>query len=491
MNQQGLALNRIVNLLNNIKMKRITTLIALAALFCSPLSGVGVESDSIPQKEESTLIYKINIMEDIMPSSWRYIQRGFAEADELNAEIILIHLNTYGGLVNMADSIRTKILNSPKPVWVFVDNQAASAGALISIAADSIYMRQGASIGAATVVDQTGAAAPDKYQSFMRSIMRATAEAKGKVPVIENGDTVYKWRRDPRIAEAMVDQSIYIEGVVDTGKILTFTTEEAIRWGFCEGKAESVSELISNVGITKYKLVEFKPTTIDKLIGLLTSPVVSGLLIMLIVGGIYFELQTPGVGFPIAISIIAAILYFAPLYIEGLAENYELVIFIIGIILIAVEIFVIPGFGVAGISGIILVIVGLTVAMIDNDIFRDARPFAWVEILKPLALVGFSLLSGLILSIILSKRLITSPTFPSLMLGSSLSQEDGYVSIDKHQKDMLGKVGIANTVLRPSGKVEIDDEIFDAISEDGFINKGDKVKVIKDEAGQIYVMRNE
>lgn len=424
-----------------------------------------------------------------MPAAWRITQRGFDEAAEQNADIIIIHMNTYGGMVNMADSIRTKILNSTIPVWVFIDNQAASAGALISIAADSIYMRQGGSIGAATVVNQTGEVAPDKFQSFMRSTMRATAEAKGKVPVIVDGDTTYKWRRDPRIAEAMVDPSVYIEGIIDTGKVLTFTTEEAIRWGYCEGKAESVAELIENVGIRDYKLVEFKPTLIDKIIGLLTSPVVSGLLIMLIVGGIYFELQTPGVGFPLAVSVLGAILYFAPLYIEGMAEHYELIIFIVGLILIAVEVFAIPGFGVAGISGIILVIIGLTVALIDNDIFRDVRPFSWIEILQPLALVAFSILAGLIGSIILSRKLITSPAFPGLALNSSLTQEEGYIGVDKHQKDMLGKTGIAVTVLRPSGKVQINDEIFDAVSDEGFINKNEEVKVIKDEAGQIYVMR--
>jgi membrane-bound serine protease (ClpP class) len=445
-------------------------------------------NDSIPEKQK-TLIYKINIKEDIMPAAWRHIQKGFSEANELNAEAILIHLNTYGGLVNMADSIRTKILNSVLPVWVFIDNQAASAGALISIAADSIYMRQGGSIGAATVVNQTGEVAPDKFQSFMRSTMRATAEAKGKYPVLENGDTIYKWRRDPKIAEAMVDPSVYIEGIIDTGKVLTFTTEEAIQWGYCEGKAESVKELIESLGFDNYKIVEFKPTAMDKVIGFLTNPMISGLLIMLVVGGLYFELQTPGIGFPLGIAVLGAILYFAPLYIEGLAENYEIIIFIIGLALIAIEIFAIPGFGVAGISGIILVLIGLTVAMIDNDIFRDVRPFSWIEIVRPMMVVAVSLFSGIILSIVLSRRLIASPTFPGLALNSSLTQEEGYIGIDKHQKDMLGKTGVALTVLRPSGRVQIDEEIFDAISEDGFIDKGEGVKVIKDEAGQVYVMK--
>ncbi|MDY0199037.1 MAG: NfeD family protein [Tenuifilaceae bacterium] len=468
-------------------LKRFALLFAVLALTVS----FSFSATDTTDVSSGKLVYKINIKEDIMPAAWRHVQRGFKEASELKADIMLIHMNTYGGLVNMADSIRTKLLNSPIPVWVFIDNQAASAGALISIAADSIYMRSGASIGAATVVNQDGEVAPDKFQSFMRSTMRATAEAKGKIPIVIKGDTVMKWRRDPKIAEAMVDPSVYIEGIIDTGKVLTFTADEAIEWGYCEGKAESVSEIFSINGIDEYSIVEFKPTLIDKLIGLLTSPVVSGLLIMVIVGGIYFELQTPGIGFPLTIAVIAAVLYFAPLYVEGLAEHYELIIFIVGLILIAVEIFAIPGFGVIGISGIILVLLGLTAAMIDNDIFRDIRPFSWIEVVRPLMIVTFSLFSGLIASIVLSKRLISSPAFPGLALKHSLTEEEGYVGIDKRQKGLQGKVGTAITVLRPSGKIEINNEIFDAVSEDGFINKGEAVKVTKDEAGQVYVLRND
>jgi membrane-bound serine protease (ClpP class) len=468
-------------------MIRLVISLLISILFSMPFIGYS-NPDSIPESK-GKLIYKINIKEDIMPAAWRHVQRGFGEANDLNADLVLIHLNTYGGMVNMADSIRTKILNSSIPVWVFIDNQAASAGALISIAADSIYMRQGASIGAATVVNQTGEVAPDKFQSFMRSTMRATAEAKGKVIIVENGDTTYKWRRDPRIAEAMVDPSVYIEGIIDTGKVLTFTTEEAIKFGFSEGKAESIKEIFEITGIDDYTIVEFKPNLLDKMIGFLTHPMISGLLIMLIVGGIYFELQTPGIGFPLGIAVLGAILYFAPLYLEGLAEHYELIIFIVGLGLIAVEVFAIPGFGVAGISGIILVLIGLTGAMIDNDIFRNLKPFSWIEIVLPLAVVAGALFAGLLGSILLSRKLITSPAFPGLSLTSSLSSEEGYVGIDTHQKDVLGRIGIAVTVLRPSGKVQIDDQIFDAVSDEGFINKDEKVKVIKDEAGQIYVVR--
>lgn len=474
----------------------LTLLVCLCSFATLAVSEVSNRPDSIANAQQqlsgttgsaSTIVYKINIKESIMPAAWRHVQRGFEEARVKEADIILIHMNTYGGMIDVADSIRTKILNSTTPVWVFIDNQAASAGALISIACDSIYMRSGASIGAATVVNQTGEVAPDKFQSFMRGVMRATAEAKGRDTLVVDGDTIVKWRRDPRIAEAMVDPSIYISGVSDTGRVLTFTTHEAIEHGFCEGTVESIPELLRNAGISEYTLFEFKPTPMDRFIGFLTNPMVSGILIMLIVGGLYFELQTPGIGFALGVAILASVLYFAPLYVEGLAEHYEIIIFIIGLALLALEIFAIPGFGVAGISGIILIVISLTIAMIDNNIFRDLRPFAWIEIVRPLVVVSLSLFTGFVLSIILSRKLLVSPTFPALALNSSLSGEDGYIGIDLHQKEMIGREGTTSSVLRPGGKVEIGNEVFDAVSDSGFIDKGVKVRVVKDEAGQLYV----
>jgi membrane-bound serine protease (ClpP class) len=262
--------------------------------------------------DSTFLIYRLNIREEIAPSAWRQTKKAFAEADSLKADLILIHMNTYGGTVVDADSIRTKILNSLIPVWVFIDNNAASAGALIAIAAASIFMRPGANIGAATVVNQTGEKAPDKYQSYFRSIMRSTAQSHGADTIVQGTDTIIKWFRDPLIAEAMVDEDVYIKGVVDTGKILTFTAVEAVKHGFCEGIVENIEELLEQANIKKYEIKEFKPTRIDKIIGFLTHPIVSGILIMAIIGGIYFELQTPGIGFPLIVAVLAAIGYFAP-----------------------------------------------------------------------------------------------------------------------------------------------------------------------------------
>ncbi|MGC9374337.1 MAG: NfeD family protein [Bacteroidales bacterium] len=439
------------------------------------------------------IVYVFSINEDIAPPMWRLTQKSFEEAYALKANYIIIKLNTYGGMVNMADSIRTKILESPIPVYVFITNNAASAGALISIAADSIYMKKGAKIGSASVVDQSGKIMPEKYQSYMRSTMRATAEAHGKDTIIKGNDTIVKWHRDPLIAEAMVDPSIFIENISDTGKIVAFTANEAMEYGYCEAILESIHEIVAHAGIKNYDIYEYKPTSLDKFIGFLINPAIQGILIMLIVGGIYFELQSPGIGFPLAAAILGAILYFAPLYLEGLAENWEMVIFVIGLILIILEIFVIPGFGIAGISGIILAFSGLVLSMVDNIIFEFE--FHAMEaigmVLKSFMIVAISIFIAFIVSLYLSQKVLTSNTFSWIVLHSTQKKDEGYVGVDRKQKDVIGQTGIALTNLRPSGKVEIKDEMYDAKSEIGFIEKGQKVKVINYSSGQIYVVKIE
>ena len=438
-----------------------------------------------------TKVYKFDIKQDIGPPIWRQTKDAFSEAKEWDADIFLIHMNTYGGMVVHADSIRTAILNSETPVYVYIDNNAASAGALISIACDGIYMRTGANIGAATVVNQTGEAMPDKYQSYMRSTMRATAESHGKDTLIQNGDTIVKWKRDPRIAEAMVDPRTYIENVIDTGKVLTFTPNEAIKNGYCEGIANSVEEVLEQLKVEEYVIKEYEPSGIEKIIDFMLNPMLHGLLIMIIIGGIYFELQSPGIGFPLIASIIAAVLYFSPLYLEGLAANWEIILFIVGVALLGVEIFVIPGFGVAGVSGIIFIISGLSLSLIDNVNF-DFEPRHIKALLGAILLVTFSMFASIIISINLSKRLFAGSGFlGKLALKAEGKIEEGYIGVDMSPKSMVGQKGICSTDLRPSGKVTIDDEIYDAKSEDGFINKGTEVQILRYETGQIYVIKSD
>ncbi|MCK5821113.1 MAG: nodulation protein NfeD [Bacteroidales bacterium] len=420
---------------------------------------------------DTVKIYTVEMKQMVDKALWRLTQRAHERAEDWGADLILIQMNTYGGLVDMADSIRTKILNSSIPYWVFIDNNAASAGALISIACDSIYMRPGANMGAATVVNQTGEQQPDKYQSYMRSTMRSTAEAKG---------------RNPRIAEAMVDPALFVENVSDTGKVLTFTPREAMEWGFCEGEAESMEDLLSKAGIQSYVIKADHQTALDWIIGLLLSPALQGILILLIIGGIYFEMQTPGIGFALIASVMGALLYFAPLYLEGLAANWEILIFVAGVVLVLVEIFAIPGFGIAGVSGIVLIVSGLSLSLVGNVVFDfDNVPF--IDLFQAFAFVIFFFFLSVLLSIWLGQKLITSSPFSFLALHADQKRADGYVSVPLETRSLVGKEGEAYSILRPSGKVIIKGEVYDAVAESSWIEKGSMVKVIRQETTQIYV----
>lgn len=422
---------------------------------------------------------KVEIMQEIAPLATREMRKAMQLADDLNAAGVLIHMNTYGGLLLEADSIRTMILNSTRPVWVFIDNNAASAGALISIACNSIYMRKGANIGAATVVTQGGEAAPDKYQSYMRSMMRATAEARG---------------RNPDIAQAMVDGDIVVEGVNEKGQVVTFTTTEAMKHGFCDGTAETIKEALALAGIENARIESVKLGLVDRFLGFLMNPAVSGILILIIIGGIYYELQTPGIGFPILASVVAALLYFAPLYLEGLAENWEILLFIVGLILLGVEIFVLPGFGVAGISGVLLIIAGLTLSLVRNVSFdftlTDSKSFTFALMRVLAGLVGFVLLAA-----ILGKSILQSNLFSRIVLKDTL--DDSRVDAlhrnteeSARNESLAEKEGNAITDLRPQGKIKLDTgDILPATTMGEFIKKGGRIKVIREEANMLLVRR--
>lgn len=469
-------------------MKKLVASLTTALIFAFITAGTMTAQETA---DTSTLVYLCKMDKMIAAPLWRSVKKSFLQADTMNADYMLIQMNTYGGQVDIADSMRTLILNYRIPVIVFIDNQAISAGALIAIAADSIYMRPGGSIGAATVVNQTGEKMPDKYQSFMRGMMRATAEAHGKKPVVTDGDTIWVWHRDPEIAQAMVDPSIVIEGIVDTGQVLTLTPLEAIKYGFCEGEAKTVDEALAKAGIKEYTIRELKLTLADKIIMLLVNPAVSGLLIMLIIGGIYFELQSPGVGLPLAAAITGALLYFAPLYLEGMAQNWHLIIFIAGIILVLIEIFAIPGFGVTGVLGIVGIVTGLAFVMIDKIVFRFGPSIDGVrEVVSAFAIVLVSALLSFALSLWLSKKLFSpNRLFGSLALETSARQSDGFISFDTEKLiALVGKTGTAHTVLRPSGKVIIDGEVYSAVAETGFITRGSAITVRREEQGQLYVV---
>ena len=442
-------------------MKRI--IILLLQLFCIA---------SAIYSQEETKIYLFKVEEDIAQPAVMRVEKALEKAKENQSDLLIMQLNTFGGELAAADKIRTMLLQSEIPVWAYIDNNAASAGALISIACERIYMHSGSSIGAATVVNQTGEVQPDKYQSYMRSMMRATAEARG---------------RRPDIAEAMVDPDVEVKDIVDSGKVLTFTTEEAIANNYCEGQAESVKELLEKAGVQNYVIEEQHYTFIEKVINFLINPMISGLLIMLIIGGIYFEFQSPGIGFPLAMAVLGALLSFAPLYLEGLAANWEIILFVVGIALLALELFVIPGFGVAGVGGIIFIVGGLALSLVGNIGF-DFSGVPTIDMIQSFSTVIIAISVSFPLAIWLGKRLFVNTTIgDKLALVAEQKSSEGYTVSQPEFNSLVGSQGVAETILRPSGKVRIGTEVYDAVAQVSYIEKGEKIRVVMHENSNLVV----
>ena len=434
-------------------------LISILVIFLFTLSAFG--SDSL------TVFYRIRLDQDIDPSSQRLVTLGLEKAREAQADYILLDLDTYGGAVNAADSIRSAILRYEKPVVAFVNMQAASAGALISIACDSIYMKTGSSIGAATVVSQTGEVMPDKYQSFMRGMMRATAEANG---------------RDPHIAESMTD----------TANVLSLTPTEAIAVGFCEGICENeyeVAEKVSGGNAFVIKSMEDDMTWLDRLIQLLLNPLLQSIFMMMIIGGIFVEIRTPGIGLPLVTAIVGALLYFAPAYIGHLAQSWEILLFVVGLILIAVEIFVLPGFGVCGISGIIAVIVALAFSMVDNlEFFHWDGSINLRPIIQPLGIVVLSAAAAVFGSVWIVRKLYETRSFDHIALRQEMKADEGFTGVVSDLEIYVGQGVTVFTDMRPGGKVMTSDSrILEAtLRFGGYASKGEILKVVSAEQGRLY-----
>ncbi len=417
--------------------------------------------------DSSLVIYRIRLDQDIDKSSQRLVTLGLEKATEASADYVLLDIDTYGGAVDAADSIRSAILLHDTPVIAYVNMQAASAGALISIACDSIYMKTGSSIGAATVVDQAGNVMPDKYQSFMRGMMRSTAQATG---------------RDPKIAESMTD----------TANVLTLTPSEAVKVGYCEGIAESYQEVASVLaGGQEYIVRDMSEdmTWLDRLIQFLLNPFLQSIFMMMIVGGIFVEIRTPGIGLPLLTAVIGALLYFAPAYVGHLAEYWEILLFVAGLVLVALEIFVIPGFGVAGISGIVLVVASLALSMVDNaELWRwDGTLNLW-PIVRPMGIVILSATAAIFASVWLVRKLFATRSFDHIALRQEMKASEGFTGVVLGLESIVGEEVTVFTDMKPSGKVKASDgHIYEAtLKFGGFASKGESLKVVSSEQGRLY-----
>jgi membrane-bound serine protease (ClpP class) len=401
-----------------------------------------------------------------------YVTRVLKE--HADAAAIVFDINTLGGRVDAAIQIRDALLDSKVKTVAFVHPRAISAGALISLACDVIAVGQGASIGAATPIQmgEDGAKpVEEKMVSYFRTEMRTTAEAKKR-----RGD----------IAEAMVDASVEIPGISPAGKLLTLDNEGALKWAIADLAAKDMATLLKQLGFEAPRLVEVEENWAEHVVRFLTDPVVSGLLMSLGTLGILIELYTPGLGLPGALGVLCLLSFFGGHLLVNLAGLEELILFVVGLGLLAVEVFALPGFGVAGIAGLLCVFTSLTLTLIGLPLDVAFRTGAWVE---PMSRVGLALIFTLLLALVAFRFLPRTRAGRQLVLESATTRGTGFTSAPD-QSSLLGKVGLAQTDLRPAGVARLGDQRVDVVTDGSYVSAGTRIRVIE-VAGMRVVVRAE
>ena len=401
-----------------------------------------------------------------------FIQRVLDEAQEAGAAAVVLEINTFGGRVDAAVQIRDALLNSRVKTVAFVNKRAISAGALIGLAAEKLVMAEGGTIGAATPVQmgQPGAAAQpvaEKTVSYVRKEFRATAEAR---------------KRPPLLAEAMVDADVAIPEVIEKGKLLTLTTEEALHNKLIDFRADSLESVLEQLGLGGAEVRRASPNWAEHLVRFLTQPVLSSLLMTVGMLGIILGVRTGDFGLAGGLGIASLGLFFWGHWIVQLAGWEELLLAGIGVILLAAEIFVIPGFGIAGVLGIIAILAGLILSLVGAGDTSEV-------ILDAAGRVVFSLLIALVASLVMLRFLPRLPFGRRLILETGLGSGHSYGSAPEDDQRWVGKQGRALSPLRPAGIAEIEGERVDVVSDGELIDAGQIVEVTHVDGNRIVVRR--
>jgi len=427
----------------------------------------------------SDVVYRVPIEGTIDLGLPPFIQRTLEDAESNEATAVIFDINTFGGRVDAATQIKDAILGADIPTIAFINRRAISAGALISLSCERIYMTGGGLIGAATAVDMTGKKGSEKVISFMREEMASTAEKRG---------------RSKKIARGMVDEELTfthlviggdsikvddIEGRKD-GKLISLTTEQALRYKIADGTAENMEALLDSLGYSSVKTIETAENWSEAIVRFLTNPVVASLLTTFGFLGILFELQSPGWGIPGFVGLACLILSLSASYIAQLATMSDMLFVLTGLALILLEVLVIPGFGIAGLGGIGLMIYGLYLLLLPDIPVGE-------EVLGQ-AMDGFliGLVGAVIGLVLLAKLMIKTKFWEQLTAPDTQKKEEGY-SNTPGWESLQGETGIADTDLHPSGWVRVKDQRIFVVSEGEFIEEGKEIKILSVDGNRVLV----
>jgi membrane-bound serine protease (ClpP class) len=426
-----------------------------------------------PASTQKNVVYVVPVKGVIDLGLAPFIQRVLNEAQKNQAAAVILDINTFGGRVDAAVQIRDALLNSPVRTIAFIDKRAISAGALISLAAQTVVMAPGSTIGAATPVQSgpagsTTAPTSEKTVSYVRKEFRATAESR---------------KRPPLIAEAMVDSDVVIPDVSEKGKLLTLTTEEALKLKVADLQANSIEALLKELNILDTELRSFTPNWAEEVVRFLTHPVVSSLLVSVAMLGIFLELRTPGFGAPGVIGLSSLSLFMWGHWLVQLAGWEELLLALLGVFLFALELFVIPGFGIVGILGLLALLGALVMSTLGAGSHSGFVLWAVVR-------MGFSVALAIVLTALFLKFLPKLPIGRKLILSTALETSDGFYSAPPTDYQWLGRTGLAHSTLRPAGIADFQGHRVDVVSDGEFIDAGAPIRVLHVDGNRIVVQRD-
>jgi len=435
---------------------------ALLAIAAALLVQVSVVRPALSQ-----VVYRLDVHGTIENGLAPYVARGVREANEAGAAAIYLDLDTPGGRIDAAERIADAVRASKIPVYAYVNPRAYSAGAMIALATDGIYMRPGAVLGAATPVDGQGMKLSEKYVSAMRGEFRALAEEQGL---------------DPRIAEAMVDENLGVPGLADSGQLVTLSTTEALRVKYARAEVATETELLSAVNLGGATVEVIEVNWAEQLVRFLTNPLVSPLLLSIGVLALLAEIKAGTHGLGLVVGISSMGLFFGSSYLVGLAGMEEVILLGLGLLAICVEVFLLPGFGIAGVVGALLVGASVVLAMLGN--FPSVT-----DVVEAMAVLGASVVITMAITVAWIRHLPTSRRFRGLIHSEAANAAEGYLSA-LTRGDLLGKTGVAMTDLRPAGVATVNGERVDVVTEGEYIDSGAGVEIIRTEGYRHVVRRS-
>lgn len=426
-----------------------------------------------------TKVFIVPIRADIMPPLVYVVRRGVKEAMEANADAIIFDMNTDGGRVDITEEIIGIISKFKGATITYVNDRAFSAGAFISVATQKIFMAPQSVIGAAApIMMSPGGSGTEKMPDTVEVKMTSAIRALVRVQAEKNGHNI-------DVIEAMIDKTkaFEIDGEVlnKEGNILTLTDRQAAKeYGnppkplLSSGTVESLDLLIEKLGYANATRTTIEPTGAEKLGTWINT--ISPLLLIIGIIGIYIEFKTPGFGLPGIVGIVAFTIYFLGGYVAGLSGAGWILVFLIGVALIAVELFVFPGTFIAGILGAIIMLVALVMAMVDVYPGTPALP-SLPQLQLPLRDLSIALLVSVGIALVLA-RFLPETTLFNRLVSQGASGETSVAAQEARQSSRIGKVGVAIAPLCPGGKARFDEELLDVITRGEMIAKGQPVKII-------------